>query len=45
MKGMPAAIAREAVVCVGGAILAAWIIGQCPQLKAWIQRQWAPDPR
>lgn len=40
MKGLPAAIAREAAIVVGGAILAAWFIGQVPQLKAWIRQQW-----
>ncbi len=34
-------IGREAVIVLGGAILAAVIIGQIPELRAWIARQWA----
>lgn len=40
MKSLPQAMAREAVIVLGGAILAAWIIGECPQLKAWIRQRW-----
>lgn len=40
MKDLPKAIAREAVVTVAGALLAAWLIGQFPQVKAWIRQQW-----
>lgn len=36
----PAEIVREAVIVVGGAVLAAWVIGQFPSLKAWIKEQW-----
>lgn len=35
------AIAREAVTVLAGAILAAFIVGQFPQVKAWIREQWA----
>ncbi len=34
------AIGREAVIVVGGAILAAFIIGQVPAVRAWIKQQW-----
>lgn len=36
----PAEVLREAVVVIGGAVLAAWVIGQFPGLKAWIKEQW-----
>lgn len=36
------AIGREALIVVGGAILAALIIGRFPGVKAWIRRQWEP---
>lgn len=42
----PAEIGREALIVVGGAIVAALIIGQVPALRDWIRRQWggAPNP-
>ena len=36
----PKEIIREAVIVLGGAVLAALIIGQFPQVKAWIKAQW-----
>lgn len=33
-------IGREAVIVVGGAILAAFVMSQFPSLKAWIKEQW-----
>lgn len=33
-------VAREAVIVLGGAVLAAWAIGQVPQLRDWIKQQW-----
>ena len=36
----PAEIGREAIIVVGGALLAALVIGQLPGVKAWIKRQW-----
>lgn len=33
-------IGREAVVVLGGAILAALILRQLPQLKSWIKDAW-----
>lgn len=41
----PEGIAREALIVVGGAILAAWIVGQVPPLRDWIKRQWDGAPR
>lgn len=40
MKGLPQAILKEAAVVMGGALLAALVIGQFPTLKAWIKLQW-----
>ncbi len=36
----PAAIGREAITVLAGALLAALIISQFPALKVWIKRQW-----
>ena len=41
MIPQPSAIVREAIIVVGGALLAALIIGQLPGVKAWIKEQWA----
>jgi Flp pilus assembly pilin Flp len=40
----PTEIAREALIVVGGAIMAAAIIGALPGLKAWIKKQWGDTP-
>lgn len=37
-------VAREAIIVIGGALLAAWVIGQFPSLKAWMQKQWDGSP-
>lgn len=44
---MPAAsdVAREAVIVVAGAVIAAAIVGQLPALRDWIKRQWDGAPR
>lgn len=39
------AIGREAVIVLAGAVLAAFIIGNVPELRAWISRQWANEKR
>jgi Flp pilus assembly pilin Flp len=36
----PAAIAKEGLIVLGGALVAALIIGQLPGVKAWIKAQW-----
>lgn len=36
----PAEVAREALVVIAGALLAAAIIGQLPPVREWIKRQW-----
>ena len=40
----PVALAREALIVMGGAIIAAAVIGQVPALRDWIMRQWAGTP-
>jgi len=41
----PGAVAREALLVVGGAIIAALIIGQFPGVRDWIKRQWDGAPK
>ena len=41
----PAEVGREALILVGGAILAALIIGQLPGVRDWIKRQWGDTPK
>lgn len=36
----PAEVGREALIVVGGAILAALLIGLMPGVRDWIKRQW-----
>lgn len=36
----PTELAREAIIVLGGAIIAAAIIGSVPPLREWIKRQW-----
>jgi hypothetical protein len=40
----PAAIAKEAIIVIGGALLAALIIGQLPGVRDWIKAQWNDTP-
>lgn len=37
----PAAIGREAIIVVGGALLAAFIMSQLPSVKAYVKKAWA----
>jgi hypothetical protein len=43
----PSELTRETLIVLGGALLAAFIVGQSPALRAWIKKQWggalAPD--
>lgn len=39
------AFAREALIVVGGAVIAAAIVGQLPALRDWMKRQWDGAPR
>lgn len=41
----PAEIGREAIIVMGGALLAALVIGQLPGLRAWIKKQWDGAPQ
>lgn len=38
-------VAREALIVIGGAVLAALVISQVPGLRAWISKQWGDTPR
>ena len=38
-------IGREAVIVLGGALVAALIVGQFPGLRTWIKNQWLDTPR
>lgn len=38
-------VAREAIIVVGGAILAAAVVGALPSLRDWIKAQWQDAPR
>jgi hypothetical protein len=40
--GLASALMRETAVVLGGALLAALIVGQWPAAREWIARQWAP---
>lgn len=42
----PREVAREALIVIGGAIIAAAVIGYLPSLREWIKKQWdgAPNP-
>ena len=47
MKIIPSVpeIGREALIVIGGALLAALIVGQVPSLRQWIKEQWMDTPR
>lgn len=38
-------IGREALIVLGGALIAAVVVGQLPGLKAWIKAQWGDTPK
>lgn len=40
MNQLAREIGKEAIVLVGGAIVAAYFVGKFPQLRSWIQAQW-----
>lgn len=41
----PVELTREALIVVGGAIIAAAVIGAIPALRDWIKDQWDGAPR
>lgn len=41
----PGDFLREALIVLGGAILAAAVVGQIPPLRDWMRRQWDGVPR
>ena len=36
---MMQSIARQALINIAAAVLAAWIVGQSPELRAWMRAQ------
>lgn len=38
-------VIREALIVIGGAIIAAAVIGQVPALRDWIKLQWQDTPK
>lgn len=38
-------VTREALIVVGGALLAALIVGNVPAVREWIKAQWGDAPR
>jgi hypothetical protein len=38
-------VTREALIVIGGALLAAAVIGSLPGVKAWIKAQWGDTPQ
>lgn len=41
----PVELGREALIVLGGALIAALIVGQLPALRDWIKAQWGDTPR
>lgn len=41
----PAEISREALIVIGGALLAAFIVGRIPAVRDWIKAQWGDTPK
>lgn len=38
-------VVREGLIVLGGAVIAAAVIGQLPALRDWIKAQWADAPK
>lgn len=38
-------LGRETLIVLGGALVAAFIVGQFPAVKNWIREQWGDTPR
>lgn len=41
----PEKILQEGIIVLGGAILAAFVIGQSPTVRDWIKKQWDGTPQ
>ncbi len=41
----PVELGREALIVLGGALIAAAIVGQLPALREWIKAQWGDTPK
>jgi hypothetical protein len=41
----PTEISREALIVIGGALLAALIVGNIPAVRDWIKAQWGDTPK
>lgn len=37
-------VAREAIIVVAGAIVAAAVVGAIPRLRTWLREQWEKKP-
>ncbi len=40
----PTDVVREGLIVIGGALLAAMVIGYVPGLRTWIKNQWGDSP-
>jgi hypothetical protein len=38
-------MAREGLIVLGGAILAAVVVGSVPPLRDWLKKQWGEAPK
>ena len=38
-------VGREALIVLGGALIAALVVGHVPGLRQWIKDQWLDTPR
>lgn len=41
----PGELVHQALLVIGGAVLAAVLIAQFPQLRTWIESQWGKAPK
>ncbi len=45
MNKFAAEVGRETLIVLGGALVAAFIVGQFPSVRAWMKAQWLDTPR
>ena len=38
-------VAKEALIVLAGALVAAFVVGQLPGMRQWIKNQWLDTPR